>query len=1499
MSDIGVLNLQIQSNAGSAASGLGNLADALTRVKTAVGKGLSLGIVGQQVTTLAKTINEAKGTSTTIKNLTALFNAIANFSKLGKVHIDVQPFKDIKEVLDNGLSLGQAGTRQVSEGFETVAGSIQECTAEVAKFQTAMNANNGTAKLDFSMFDPAKLPLDALGTKMDETAQGMQQYGQAVQETFEIIRDAGALDTVSGIQGVAEETNALILYNENLENSWERISERIRETGSTMSEGNGGMRVFSSIEEMARELGMTVDEVRQKLSETYNTIYNGGNTVTVFSSIEEAAQTMGISIEQATEQARRNVESLYGIMNESPRIGAAQALAKVAADAQEASPAMASFRSSMDETKGGSERLTGSLKNLDRELKEKKTDTDAVSHSFGSLKQTLKDMFPHLDRIRQQFGRILMRRAITAVIRSITKAFSEGVENVYEYSKAIGSGFAPALDSAKSMISQFKNSIGAAVAPALQALIPVFNQIVSAAINVINVINQLFALLRGQSTWTRALPQATEAFEDTKKAASGAGGAVKDMLAAWDELNVLDQSGGGGGGGAASAAVADYENMFEEVGEFESWIKDLVTWLEEHLEFLHGLIAGILAALMGVPPLASIGIGLVVTGVETGYNAGYDIGANGITKENIINLCKGALESALGGFLIGYTAAGFAGGMFGIMVGFSIYMAAVMKGTQEGYRSRLFGNIDASKEEIEDFIKKTYRFEVNPVIDVLDAKIEGIDELHKQILASKIAVEMAYSIAKTQLFQDKEKNEDLTSKISQLVSETQQMIAGKKEYSIMIDVMLNGEMTAETLMATQGWDIISGIMGELGAELGERLSTGTVNKFKDKTIEDLIGATTRIAAAATQGTEKASYANASYDYREAFLNGELTENAFNSYVEGLTNLNTDTYNKAKKYIEKDIEYYQSEVNAIEQTIKEGIVDTYNGMSLDEALSYAKQELDRLTNEDVTKYGGKTRKSLINDMYEYLIGGQDEQQRNDLIKGYKKILDKDVEVASKLMKESISSIPKSYFTENLNDSVISAIAYVTGQSKETVLKATDMFNITGWDLLSNDMKENLFTVMHQNLGMAWPDAIKSVKEEYNLSVGDILEGIDWSGMESGKKKYFAELIADIFGGEEVENYVKNAGTELAEEFGEALGYGVSDDLRKLKQMIKEESEVNYKYLSQTLENWDFAAPMIETYGLEKSAKVVSEIIKQTGLNAEKVLNKWDLVAPGIDIDDPKKSLIDLNKFINNSGADIDTIIDHWQWISPAVSGIDTETSLAALKTLVSQTGLDVNTLLANWNIIAPAIDPNNTQVSLDHITELIKKYPSTWQDELAKELQTAEVKAHATGTVDVYLETTLDIMTNIKNNNATITSASATLGEKAAAIVNNAVSGLQLLGNVVQLSKELRKKGKTVSTNAAGAYGIPTGDLFIANEAGPEFVGRIGGKNTVANQGQIVEGISQGVEAANEEQNALLREQNNLLRRILEKDASVRLDASAAFGRVAQRSLEMYGSMTGG
>lgn len=98
-------------------------------------------------------------------------------------------------------------------------------------------------------------------------------------------------------------------------------------------------------------------------------------------------------------------------------------------------------------------------------------------------------------------------------------------------------------------------------------------------------------------------------------------------------------------------------------------------------------------------------------------------------------------------------------------------------------------------------------------------------------------------------------------------------------------------------------------------------------------------------------------------------------------------------------------------------------------------------------------------------------------------------------------------------------------------------------------------------------------------------------------------------------------------------------------------------------------------------------------------------------------------------------------------------------------------------------------------------------------------------------------------------------------------------------------------GKKIFGFASGGF-PDAGQLFIAREAGAEMVGSMGGHTAVANNDQIVEGIREGVEAAMERQNQLLRRQNELLQALLEKEGSAEVNVSSfyqAVNRTNQRN----------
>lgn len=164
-----------------------------------------------------------------------------------------------------------------------------------------------------------------------------------------------------------------------------------------------------------------------------------------------------------------------------------------------------------------------------------------------------------LSRIMNIARRMLIRKALNALL----KGMKEGIDNLYNWDKAAGTGFANAMDTISGSCGTARNALATAFAPALQALIPVIQTVIGWIIALCNALSQLRALLGGGGMWVKA----TAGAESFGKAVGGGGGALKGLLADWDELNIIQSQGGGGGGGGSSA----FEDMFslEELPDTE------------------------------------------------------------------------------------------------------------------------------------------------------------------------------------------------------------------------------------------------------------------------------------------------------------------------------------------------------------------------------------------------------------------------------------------------------------------------------------------------------------------------------------------------------------------------------------------------------------------------------------------------------------------------------------------------------------------------------------------------------------------------------------------------------------------------------------------------------------------------------------------------------------------------------------------------------------------
>lgn len=187
---------------------------------------------------------------------------------------------------------------------------------------------------------------------------------------------------------------------------------------------------------------------------------------------------------------------------------------------------------------------------------------------FRGLGSTIGGAKKKMDNLFSSLKRIALYRAIRTFIKNITEGFKIGTQNLYYYSQAVGTKFAPAMELLATDLLYLRNSIGAAASPLIEKLAPAVDYATDRIVDMINVVNQLMAKLTGKSQWTKALKYPAEYAEATKNSAK----AAKDYLLEFDELHVLDDNSGGRG-----ADALDYSRMFEEQDldkSFASWVDD-------------------------------------------------------------------------------------------------------------------------------------------------------------------------------------------------------------------------------------------------------------------------------------------------------------------------------------------------------------------------------------------------------------------------------------------------------------------------------------------------------------------------------------------------------------------------------------------------------------------------------------------------------------------------------------------------------------------------------------------------------------------------------------------------------------------------------------------------------------------------------------------------------------------------------------------------------------
>ena len=176
-----------------------------------------------------------------------------------------------------------------------------------------------------------------------------------------------------------------------------------------------------------------------------------------------------------------------------------------------------------------------------------------IDKSTKKANNSSKNYHKGLRGLLETAKRFLVFGTFFTIQRQISQAFSEGTQNLYQYSKAIDGKFAKSMDRLATSFLYLRNAIGAAVAPIINAVTPALESLIDTVAEFGNKLAETFAALSGATTFKKAIKYHKEYAEAVNQ--------TNNALAKFDEINNITTSKGD--------KTQNFGSMFEtaEVGQ--------------------------------------------------------------------------------------------------------------------------------------------------------------------------------------------------------------------------------------------------------------------------------------------------------------------------------------------------------------------------------------------------------------------------------------------------------------------------------------------------------------------------------------------------------------------------------------------------------------------------------------------------------------------------------------------------------------------------------------------------------------------------------------------------------------------------------------------------------------------------------------------------------------------------------------------------------------------
>lgn len=1136
--------------------------------------------------------------------------------------------------------------------------------------------------------------------------------------------------------------------------------------------------------------------------------------------------------------------------------------APAAESIRELNPELSELKNKSSEASAETKALTSGMVDLDKELKQKKTDTKGAAEGIKEVSESAKKATHHTSGFLSSIGRIARTMFVRTALRSLMKSFKESWEAAYNYSKSMGGGFAKAIEDARGAISHISTTLVQTFAPIITAIVPIINHVAASTTYLCEAIQNLMSMVGMTSELWGAT---TDQINKYSSAATKGNKKTKDMLASFDELNVIQSESGNDSGSTAKSSFKDLvANTFDGLTNF------LVD------EALIGL--GIILCGMGH---FGLGVGLIAVGAA-GIVKTLSTDWGSLSQEVKDQIAEIMAIVGVSMFAIGLVMAlaGHPGMGIGLMVaGF----AQVGVATALSWGGGISDNV---KKVIANVLQIGSKLMLAAGVILMFTGHLGLG-LAAFIAGGAMGV-AAESISWGGGFQDNIKRiaQSMLKTGSTILAAVGVILLMTGHPVLGIGAILAGGLTA---VAASGDLDFNSLLSSIKPIIDK-----LTNWWKD--LENIVGGVLKLMGLGGTTTGEPGSFVSKVDQYTLDIGGTLPEGY------GYARVGNSIEDAGDDLL--DVGNYLSRVYGVSGATIPAYVKELYGVG--KTAEYAKEKLEEF-DKTREEYLAKIKKEkeisgFLDEITEKLASAE------ITFKGMERIFSD-----TKFVAPVIETIG---YEESLN--AIEKMAIMFGDDTEAI--------IGGWNYIAPMVNDKNYL-----------ETLKTIKDTAHTTGANVRVILkNW--------KFVAPAIEKM-GYEEAMNAIFNIAVATGKSTDYIIDrwefiaptvekYGYMESI----SMIKSAATATGKDVSWIIDHWNYIAPEIDSVGFKETVKALEVFANDEGIDLEDIITNWSLIAPYIDKDHPEQSAREILDLIYTYGGYWKDELKKTKLETNEIKVPDSDVA-GQVKAEVAPGVAEANrTELKTKKVTVPESDlagqakeqASRAQSKLSGVFLTIKTKVSETVSGINEWFENAQKLLNGK-TLSATIKTVTSSSSSSSSNSSKSGGFSNSSGSStsisssdAKSIMNNTAANTNIILDEIRSSRDTLKQHITdtgmdileslgsakyeTKWNSDGSVdiapclasgGMPqAGQLFLARESGPELVGRIGSRNTVANNDQIVRGIAGGVESANERQNQLLREQNSLLRALLEKDATVRITPSAALGRVNAQSAALYGQITG-